>query len=70
MKEAKLTALITLEQTKRMHYLQACLYEGLRFHPAVGMSLPYVTPPGGVEIDSRFIPEGVTLQPATPESPY
>ena len=69
MKEAKLTEIITLEQTKRMPYLQACLYEGLRLHPAVGMSLPRVTPPGGIEIDGHFIPEGVRLQPASLDSP-
>ena len=55
----KLTELITLEQTKYMPYLQACLYEGLRCHPAVGMSLPRVTPPSGINIDGRYIPEGI-----------
>ena len=59
MKEVRTTKPITLEQTTRMPYLQACLYEGLRLHPAVGMSLPRVTPVGGVEVDGRFIPEGV-----------
>ena len=54
---------ITFEQTTRMPYLQACLYEGLRLHPAVGMSLPRVTPLGGVEVDGRFIPEGVGSAP-------
>ena len=52
---------ITLEQTKHMPYLQACLYEGLRLHPAVGMSLPRVTPPNGIEIDGHFIPKGVSV---------
>ena len=59
MAEVGLTGSITLEQTKHMPYLQACLYEGLRLHPAVGMSLPRVTPPGGIEVDGHFIPEGV-----------
>ena len=61
MTEVGLNELITLDQTKHMPYLQACLYEGLRLHPAVGMSLPRVTPPGGIEIDGHFIPEGVSL---------
>lgn len=60
-KEVKLTEPITLQQTKHMPYLQACLYEGLRMHPAVGISLPRVTPPGGFEIDGRFIPEGTFI---------
>jgi len=59
-REGKLTEPITLEQTKHMPYLQACLYEGLRCHPAVGMSLPRVTPSGGVEIDGRHLPDGVS----------
>ena len=59
MAEVGLTEPITLEQAKNMPYLQACLYEGLRLHPAVGMSLPRVTPAGGIEIGGHFIPEGV-----------
>ena len=58
-REGKLSTPITLEQTKQMPYLQACMYEALRCHPAVGMSLPRITPAGGIEIDNRFIPEGV-----------
>ena len=63
MKEVKLTDIVTLEQTKRIPYLQACLYEDLRLQPAIEMSLPRVTSPGGVEIDGHFIPEGVRPQP-------
>lgn len=59
-REGKLSESITLEQTKQMPYLQACLYEGLRCHPAIGMSLPRVTPHGGIEIDGRYLPEGVS----------
>lgn len=58
-RQGNLSIPITLEQTKHMPYLQACMYEALRCHPAVGMSLPRVTPAGGIEIDNRFIPEGV-----------
>lgn len=58
-RDRSLTEPITLEQTKHMPYLQACLYEGLHCHPAVGISLPPVTPPGGIEIDSRYNLEGV-----------
>lgn len=68
-KEVKSTKAFTLDQTKHMPYLQACLYEGLRLHPAVGMSLPRVTPPGGIEIDGHFIPEGVSVLDGCPRVP-
>ena len=57
--QGKLSIPVTLEESKHMPYLQACMYEALRCHPAVGMSLPRVTPSGGIEIDGRYIPEGV-----------
>ena len=50
---------VTMDQASQMKYLQAVMYEALRCHPAVGMNLPRVTPPGGIEIDGLFIPEGV-----------
>lgn len=43
-----------------MPYLQACIYEALRLHPAVGMSLPRIVPQEGFEIDGVFIPAGVS----------
>ncbi|KAK5046466.1 hypothetical protein LTR84_008269 [Exophiala bonariae] len=54
-------AVVTVWQSKNMPYLQACMYEALRLHPAVGMSLPRTTPAGGISIDSHFIPEKVKL---------
>lgn len=44
-----------------MPYLQACIYEGLRMHPAVGMSLPRVVPPNGFEVEGIFLPGGVSV---------
>ncbi|KAF1962628.1 cytochrome P450 [Byssothecium circinans] len=45
----------------RMPYLQACIYEALRLHPAVGMSLPRTTPQGGFEVDGKYIPGGTVI---------
>ena len=59
--KGRLVEPITLEQTKNMPYLQACIYEALRCHPAVGMSLPRVTPSGGIDIDGSHIPQGVSI---------
>lgn len=50
---------VTLDQANDMPYLQACMWEGLRLHPAVGMTLPRVVPKGGIVIDGCFLPEGV-----------
>jgi cytochrome P450 len=52
---------MTLQQSKGMPYLQAVIQEVLRCHPAVGMSLPRVTPSGGIEICGQFIPQGVSV---------
>lgn len=46
-----------------MPYLQACLQEAIRCHPAVGMNLGRVVPPQGVEIDGTYIPGGVRPPP-------
>lgn len=43
-----------------MSYLQACMYEALRLHPAVGMSLPRVAPKGGIEVSGSYIPATVS----------
>ena len=51
-----------LEVANKMPYLQACIWEGLRLHPAVGMSLPRTTPQDGIEIDGSFIPPGVSTE--------
>jgi cytochrome P450 len=42
-------------------YLQACIYEGLRLHPAVGMTIPRVVPQEGFEVEGTFIPSGVSF---------
>ncbi|KAL5045011.1 hypothetical protein BDW71DRAFT_215423 [Aspergillus fruticulosus] len=46
---------------RKMSYLQACIQEGLRCHPAVGMSLPRVTPPDGLAVDGVHIPGGTIV---------
>lgn len=61
-KDGRLTKPVTYEQAENMPYLQGCIYEALRLHPAVGMSLPRITPPGGIHIDGRHIPEGVSVE--------
>lgn len=60
-RQGKLSDPVLLEEADSMPYLQAVMYEALRCHPAVGMSLPRVVPEGGVTIDGKFLPAKVTL---------
>lgn len=60
-KQGKLSDPVTLQEAESMPYLQAVMYEALRCHPAVGMSLPRVVPPGGVVIDGTHLPANVSL---------
>lgn len=50
---------VLLEEANDMPYLQAVIYEALRLHPAVGMSLPREVPFGGATLGGRFLPAGV-----------
>jgi cytochrome P450 len=50
-----------LDIINNMPYLQACMYEALRCHPAVGVSLGRIVPPSGMQIGEQFIPGGVSL---------
>lgn len=60
-KHGRLSDPVKLAEADGMKYLQAVMYEALRLHPAVGMSLPRVVPEGGFEVDGKFIPAGTTV---------
>jgi cytochrome P450 len=53
---------MTFEAGFAMPYLQACIYEALRMHPAVGMSLPRIVPPDGFEVGGVYLPGGVSCR--------
>lgn len=53
--------IFSIDVANNMPYLQACLQEAIRCHPAVGMNLGRIAPPQGVEIDGTYIPGGVRL---------
>jgi cytochrome P450 len=59
--QGKLSDPVSLAEADLMPYLQAVMYEALRLHPAVGMSLPRVTPAGGAQIAGTFIPAGTVI---------
>ena len=54
----ELPEVVPFEDAKKLQYLQAVFYESMRLHSAVGLGLPRITPPGGIEINKHYIPEG------------
>ncbi|EXF85115.1 hypothetical protein CFIO01_12040 [Colletotrichum fioriniae PJ7] len=57
-RQGKLSDPVTIVESEKMPYLQAAMYEGLRMHPAVGMTLPRVVPQGGYDIAGCHMPAG------------
>ncbi|PWY71015.1 cytochrome P450 [Aspergillus heteromorphus CBS 117.55] len=53
--------LVPWEVARKMPYLQACIHEGLRCHPAVGMSMPRVVPAEGITVDGKYLPGGTVI---------
>ncbi|KAL6354975.1 hypothetical protein LRP88_12333 [Fusarium phalaenopsidis] len=52
---------IPFKDTQSMPYLQACIKESLRLHPATGLPLARVVPEGGATITGTFFPSGVVV---------
>ncbi|KAL3485860.1 cytochrome P450 [Aspergillus germanicus] len=49
---------VTFQQSQALPYLQACIKEALRLHPATGLPLARVVPKGGATLSGRYFPEG------------
>ncbi|KAF2134578.1 cytochrome P450 monooxygenase-like protein [Dothidotthia symphoricarpi CBS 119687] len=52
---------ITVEAVNQLHYMIACLQEGLRCYPPVPAGFPRLVPRGGGNISGHFIPEGTAV---------
>ncbi|KAI0571419.1 CypX Cytochrome P450 [Pyrenophora tritici-repentis] len=59
--ERKHGGFFTLKESQEMPYLQAVMKEALRLHPAVGLPLERVVPPGGATICEQYFPEGTIV---------
>jgi len=52
---------VTYDQARRMPYLQACLKEAMRLHPAVGQLIERVVPEEGATILGVDLPAGTIV---------
>ena len=51
--------LLTFKDAQAMPYLQACIKEALRLHPATGLPLARIVPQGGADLAGVPFPQGV-----------
>ncbi|CAO2650872.1 Nn.00g091690.m01.CDS01 [Neocucurbitaria sp. VM-36] len=52
---------LSFQRTQKMPYLQACIKEAMRLHPATGLPLSRVVPKGGAVIAGRYFPAGAVV---------
>lgn len=55
------TGLVTWHESQRLTYLDACIKEAFRLHPAAGLPLERVVPEGGAEIAGHFVQGGTIV---------
>lgn len=54
-------ALVRWEEVRSLPYLSAVINEGLRCHPAAGLTLERVVPAGGAQLAGHFLPGGTLV---------
>lgn len=55
------TGLVTWHESQRLPYLDACIKEAFRLHPAAGLPLERIVPKGGADIAGHFVPGGTIV---------
>ena len=59
--ESRKDGLTSWAEAQSLPYLDACIKEAFRLHPAAGLPLERTTPPEGVEICGRHVPGGTIV---------
>lgn len=52
---------VSWTDAQKLPYLDACIKETFRVHPAISLNLERVTPPGGIEICGEMVPGGTIV---------
>lgn len=60
-REGKLSTYITYAESQQLLYLQACIKEALRLHPAVGQLLERILPEHGASVHGKFLSGGTVV---------
>ncbi|KAK1771867.1 cytochrome P450-like protein [Phialemonium atrogriseum] len=55
------SGLVTWHESQRLVYLDACVKEAFRLHPAPGLPMERVVPEGGIEICGRYVKGGTIV---------
>ncbi len=55
------TGLVTWHESQKLPYLDACVKEAFRMHPAPGLPLERIVPPGGAEIAGHYVQGGTVV---------
>lgn len=55
------SGLVTFHEAQKLDYLDACVKEAFRLHPAPGLPMERITPPQGAEIAGHFVPGGTIV---------
>ena len=59
--EKRLSDIVTWKESRGLSYLDACVKEAGRLHPAIGLTMERVVPDGGVEICGKYFKAGTIV---------
>lgn len=64
--DGRLSLPVKYSEAIKLPLLCACIKEAMRLHPSVALTMPRLSPPGGMTLCNTFIPEGyrVGINPA------
>ncbi|KAL4742811.1 hypothetical protein BDV11DRAFT_202464 [Aspergillus similis] len=59
--ENRSSGLVTWSESQKLPFLDACIKEAFRIHPAAGLLLERVVPASGIDVAGHFIPGGTIV---------